>query len=117
MEFYCRPWSQSNNNTDPADLEHRRDYERPQLTWTVQEYLPDLDKQNGQVIMENPSRSSIWKLTDIRLAGDILHREMFDNVADQCAHGAWSQDLQLPIRKRTFFRSTSRLRGTSRACK
>eukprot|EP00959_Pyramimonas_sp_CCMP1952_P005313 111912-Pyramimonas_sp.AAC.1 len=34
MEFYCMPWSQSNNNTDPADLGHRRDYERPLLTWT-----------------------------------------------------------------------------------
>eukprot|EP00959_Pyramimonas_sp_CCMP1952_P447983 9380581-Pyramimonas_sp.AAC.1 len=40
MEFYCRPWSQSNNNSDPACLEHRRDYERPLLTGAVQEYLP-----------------------------------------------------------------------------
>eukprot|EP00959_Pyramimonas_sp_CCMP1952_P072227 1508439-Pyramimonas_sp.AAC.1 len=42
---------------------------------------------------------------------------MHDNVTDQCAHGARSEDLKLPIRKRTFLRSTIRLRSTSRACK
>eukprot|EP00959_Pyramimonas_sp_CCMP1952_P079683 1666454-Pyramimonas_sp.AAC.1 len=24
LELYCRPWSQSNNNTEPTELEHRR---------------------------------------------------------------------------------------------
>eukprot|EP00959_Pyramimonas_sp_CCMP1952_P245500 5131137-Pyramimonas_sp.AAC.1 len=42
---------------------------------------------------------------------------MHDNITDQCAHGAWSVDLKLPIRKRTFFRSSTRLRSTSRSCK
>eukprot|EP00959_Pyramimonas_sp_CCMP1952_P275781 5764576-Pyramimonas_sp.AAC.1 len=67
--------------------------------------------------MENPSRSATWKQTDLKLIPYILMREVHDNVTDQCAHGAWSEDLKLPLRKRTFLRSTIRLRSTSRACK
>eukprot|EP00959_Pyramimonas_sp_CCMP1952_P007571 158167-Pyramimonas_sp.AAC.1 len=61
MEFYCRPWSQSNNNAEPVELESRRDYERPILTWTAQTYAPALERRGSQIIMENPSRSAIWK--------------------------------------------------------
>eukprot|EP00959_Pyramimonas_sp_CCMP1952_P219996 4599578-Pyramimonas_sp.AAC.1 len=47
LEFYCRPWSQSNNNAEPTELEKRRDAERPLIAWATDVYAPPAVDQNG----------------------------------------------------------------------
>eukprot|EP00959_Pyramimonas_sp_CCMP1952_P380834 7979179-Pyramimonas_sp.AAC.1 len=41
---------------------------------------------------------------------------LHDNTTDQYRHGARGEERDLPIRKRTMFRSPARLRGTSKYC-
>eukprot|EP00959_Pyramimonas_sp_CCMP1952_P359053 7518188-Pyramimonas_sp.AAC.1 len=106
LELYCRPWSQSNKNTEPTELEHRRNLGRPLLSWTAKVVAPEVERTGGQLVLENPSKSAIWSQSDLVHLPELFTSELHDNLTDQCAHGAWSVDLELPIRKRTIFKST-----------
>ncbi|CAK0817055.1 unnamed protein product, partial [Prorocentrum cordatum] len=112
VKFYtpeCTPWSQASQTADPERKAANRSADLPALQW-VSDECKNTNLDGTDYVIENPAKSAIWEESPLK--GLQSDERMYNNICDQCQHGA--QDAEgTPIQKRTKFMASFRMRRTA----
>ncbi|CAK0791575.1 unnamed protein product, partial [Prorocentrum cordatum] len=88
VKFYtpeCTPWSQASQTADPERKAANRSADLPALQW-VSDECKNTNLDGTDYVIENPAKSAIWEESPLK--GLQSDERMYNNICDQCQHGA-----------------------------